>query len=280
MKTGLIILGAQKCATTTMYHLLRAHPQMCASKQKETNFFSEVVDWRADIHIYEQQFEHCRGQIRFEASPSYTYFPHKNLRIWEDMFAYNPDLKFIYLVRNPLDRIVSAYMHSFQRGFTDAPIDDAVFRRPGLLAVSRYYTQIIPFIRTFGRERVLIIDFDDFMLSQRATMDSVADFIGIDASLFNEQEDVHMNPSLNVSRTHHKWDNQLLLKPVRKYFPKLWRRVIPKNTRTFAQKPVLSTDRKKAIIDVLDYEIDQLEKLMGKSLQHWKTVEHEKHPEL
>ncbi len=280
-KVGMMILGAQKCSTTTVFHLLKNHPQMCASKVKETNFFITASDWRKEISQYANIFAPQPGQLLFEASTAYTFYPLRRLQIWEDMYDYNPDLKFIYLVRNPIERIVSAYMHTYLRGYSNLDIHGALKNDCSLLIVSRYYTQIIPFIRQFGRDKVLIIDVEDLHQDRKSTLMGIAEFLDIQAEPFLIQSELHKNRSLDNRMTHHKWDNpDGMYRWIQKQFPKVYRRLAKANRRQLKSRPELTVSEKRMIIDVLDQEIENLEKLTGKSLQHWREIEDREVPRL
>jgi hypothetical protein len=228
---------------------------------------------RRDISQYEELFEPQPGQILFEASTAYTFYPLRRLQIWEDMYEYNPLLRFIYLVRNPIDRMISSYMHLYLRGYTDLNIHKTLKKECSLLAISRYYTQIIPFIRKFGRDRVLILDVEDLHENRQHALNRVAEFLGIDESGLTDQPVVHRNRSLDNTLVHHKWDNPgRLYNWVRKVSPKTLRKIARMGGRVLPERPELTLAEKKMIIDVLDLEIEHLEKLMGKSLQHWKII--------
>jgi hypothetical protein len=147
---GAIILGAQKCATTTLFAMLEASPDVNASSQKELNFWSDTADWRAGLSAYHAMFPDRPG-LKLEASPSYTMFPHCNHEIWSDMYEYNPDLKLIYLYRNPLDRMRSAYRHAWERGRFSGSFSDFL-REAKPSDVCRYAMQIGPFLERFGRD--------------------------------------------------------------------------------------------------------------------------------
>lgn len=272
-KVSVIVLGAQKCATTSLYYLLRTHPQMCGATVKETNFFSNSTDWRRDISLYDQQFNPLPGQLCVEASPSYTQHPlFPNKQVWEDMHAYNPDLKLIYLVRKPVDRIISAYMHRYQVGDISLSLREAVRKDETLVLTTQYYTQIRPFVALFGVDQILFIDFDDFTKDQPAVMQRVAEYIGVPFDSF-QMPDVHRNRSLANDKIPHSWRYPSGTRKVFKSIaPKVYRRVALRTKRRFNETPVLDPHEQQRILQILEGEIDQMEGLLGKSLQHWKEV--------
>ncbi len=269
-----MIIGAQKCGTSTLFNILDSHPGIVGSRPKEPQFFSTSPDWRKEIDDYHKLFNQKEGVLYLEASTTYTFYPLRNLRIWEAIYEYNPKMKFIYLVRNPIDRVISSYMHAYERGFTDLAIEEAVTERRQLIDVTRYYTQIRPYIKKFGSDRVLIIDFEDFIKKREAVLLQIADFMSIDYSQFANHEKVHTNASLGGGKKHHKYDKPSLpLKVVRKFLPPLWDRMMDNSRRAFARKPELSPEYREMIINMLELEIRALEGLMDKDLSHWLTWE-------
>lgn len=167
MKVDFIIIGAGKCATTTLSTILANHPEVCFSRVKEPCFFCKSRDWRKGLSEYEKLFD-GDAKVCGDASTTYTCLPTFNLEIWNNIYEYNNNMKFIYMIRNPIDRIISHYMHTFQRGYTNLSIEEAIKKIPIFIDITRYYTQISPFIEKFGRQNVLIILFEDFM-QDRAT---------------------------------------------------------------------------------------------------------------
>lgn len=273
MKVDFIIIGAQKCATTTLFAILTRHPRIVGSRVKEPHFFSTSPDWRAELARYEALFDERPGALYGEASTSYTFYPHRNLRIWDDLFAYNPAMRLIYVVRHPVERILSSYVHHVARGFTREPIERVVRSHALLLDATRYYTQVIPYVRRFGRERVLLLDFDDLVRRRRDTLERTAGFLGVDVDGLGEFEAVHANRSVGERKQHYLFDDPpRVVRGVRSLVPGLWERVVDRLSPHVTERPLLPADFQEMILHVLDLEIRALEELMEKDLSHWRTV--------
>ncbi len=276
MLVDFMIIGAQKCATTTLFHILDSHPSIIGSRPKETNFFSMSPKWKDEIDLYLSMFEQKSGQnpLYFEASPTYTYYPRRNLNIWDDIFDYNPRMKFIYLVRNPIDRIVSSYMHSYERGYIDEDIDTAIRSDREFIDVTRYYTQISPYVKKFGSDSVHIITFEEFVRSKQQTLQRVSDFLGIEFSKFADYEGLHTNISVGGQKKHHKFDRiSIPSRLVRKFLPSVWDKVTDNSGRGFDEKPVLNSETRKMILNLLEIEIRALQDLIRKDLTDWLKLE-------
>lgn len=275
MKVDFMILGAQKCGTTTLFDILNAHPKISGSSPKEPHFFSTTPDWKLNLDDYYSIYDQKDGVLHFEASTDYTFYPHRNLNIWDALYEINPEMKFIYIVRNPKERIVSAYMHMYQRGYLDGSLGQALFEEPLLIAVSRYYTQIRPFIEKFGREQVLILDFEDLKTNVEKVVQRTAEFLKVDASQFPAgYQSMRSNVSLGNRRQHHKLDQLTFSqKIVKKIMPGRWEKISDNSERSFTTKPQLTPQQQQIVCDLLHLEILEIEKLLNKDLSQWKAIE-------
>jgi len=261
-RTDLLILGAQKAATTTLFDLLARSEQIVAAYTKEPHFFSTRPDWRERIAQYHRLYGEREG-IRCEASTSYTFFPHRRLEIWRDIREYNPQMKAIYIVRNPLDRILSHYRHSIRRRYTKDDIRDFALNYPLPLAISRYCTQITPFIDTFGRENVCLLDFDDLVKRQQDVLDDVARFVGIDRIVVDRSGGVHSNSS--GSLRHHRLQR---LGPLGRVIDSIF----DQRRNLKAEAAEIPQELKRAILHELELEIQGIERLMDRDFSSWRAI--------
>ena len=151
-----LIIGAAKCGTTSLHNYLASHPDICMSSVKETAFFVAERNWSKGLAWYRSHF---RGQARVcgESSPAYTMHPRFS-GVPERIHQVIPDVKLIYLVRDPIERIRSDYAHRVSLGTEREPLDKALFgpdARPWYIDNSRYDYQIRQYLQVFSRERIL-----------------------------------------------------------------------------------------------------------------------------
>ena len=102
---NLIIIGGLKCGTTSIHHYLGLHPEIHMSKPKELNFFVEELNWDLGLDWYRGRFDD-RFAVRGESSPHYTNLPYFE-GVPERIHEHIPDAKLIYMVRDPISRILS-----------------------------------------------------------------------------------------------------------------------------------------------------------------------------
>ena len=106
---NLVIIGAMKAGTTSLHYYLNLHPEISMSKVKEPAFFIEERNWRKGIKRYSSLFTNQTSVVG-EASTEYTKYPHFK-EVPAKMHSTIPEAKLIYLVRDPIVRILSEYMH-------------------------------------------------------------------------------------------------------------------------------------------------------------------------
>lgn len=182
-RVDFIIVGAQKSGTTSLAAQLAQHPEICFSRVKEPAFFNRTVDWRAGVTEYHRLFEPADGQICGEASTMYTFFPE-----WRDthqrIYEYNPGMKVIYVMRHPVDRIVSHYSFRAVRGRERRPPAEAVLHDCTYTDRSRYGTQIEPYFEVFGAKNVLLLIFEEYISDPLQTLERVGRFLAVSTSGF------------------------------------------------------------------------------------------------
>ncbi len=165
------VIGAMKSGTTSLYDVLAKHPQL-HMPVKEVHWFSDASRKRSRAD-YDAGFTPGPGQLCGEASTSYTMRP-QFTGVAERMAAYNPQMKVIYVVRNPVDRIDSHLAH---RSVRDPAFCDPF--HPDLLARSAYRYQLDPYLQLFLPDQVLVIGFEQLRADVQATVRVVTEFLGV-----------------------------------------------------------------------------------------------------
>jgi hypothetical protein len=186
-----MIIGAMKCGTVSLYRYLASHPEICPCAKKEPEFFSDHQTHRLnEVSKYEDLWKFDGRQHRFalEASTGYTKYP-EEVDIPQKIFEYGLRPKFIYIVRNPFDRIRSHYEHlrAFFPGFdSSTPLTADTF-----VNTSNYALQLDQYRRFFSREDMLILDFDDLSRRPQDCVLRVYRFLGLSDVDLPTQYPVH-----------------------------------------------------------------------------------------
>jgi hypothetical protein len=170
----LLIIGAMKCATTSLFSYLAEHAEIAPAAIKEPEFFSRRQGHRAALARYEDlwSFDPDRHRYAMEASTGYTKFDERGAA--EAIHAYGLRPRLIYIVRDPFDRIESHYNFMLQDPAWRRAITD-----PVLVLTSSYYLYIEDYSRVFGRENLLVLDYDALSSDPRGTVNRACAFLGI-----------------------------------------------------------------------------------------------------
>ena len=176
---NLLIIGGLKCGTTSLHHYLNLHPQIAMSRPKELNFFCEELNWELGEGWYRQHFDPS-APVRGETSPHYTARPRLE-GVARRMAEVVPDARLVYMVRDPLDRILSHYLHNVGGGYEERPMEEALGRTDSAYVDrSRYAYQLEPYLDAFGPERVQVISREDLRDERAATLRLLFEFLGVD----------------------------------------------------------------------------------------------------
>ena len=170
-----------KAGTTTLYRDLSLHPDIYMPPEKEPETLVKLGgDAARIIRDYASLFRFAPvGAIRGEASTAYTKRPkHEGVADMARQVC-GPELRIVYLRRDPLKRIISHYKHAFGSGETSLSFEDAVQSDPLYVAISRYDWQIQPWLDAFGSEGVLQLSFEDYVKDRQGVARQVCAHIGI-----------------------------------------------------------------------------------------------------
>jgi hypothetical protein len=186
-----------KAGTTSLYRDLIANPAVFFSDDKEPgNLNHDDVLEPEGLADYARHFEKAKpGQICGEASTTYSQRPQYSSIPQRALKILGGDTRIIYVVREPVARIISQHMHAWTIGLRREQIDEAVRRRPRFIDFSRYAWQITPWIETFGREQVMIVRFETYVENRRETVTEISRFLGIEPRADLVNVDVAYNRS-------------------------------------------------------------------------------------
>jgi hypothetical protein len=183
------VIGATKAGTTSLSNYLSSHPEIHMSPIKEPDFFVEPGDGFATlrdriprIDKYEALFSTSLA-VRGEASTSYSHYPARGA-VPERISLRIPDAKIIYLVRDPIDRLVSHYRHQVALDGERRPLEIAVADLTDpfnvFVCASRYGTQLQRYLRVFPPEHILVIDQADLRENREETLAEIFEFLAVD----------------------------------------------------------------------------------------------------
>jgi hypothetical protein len=274
MKVDFMIIGAQKCGTTTLARQLAAHPEVCFCQKKEPGFFNRTVDWQSTLPEYHSLYSPTEGQICGEGSTMYTFLPE-----WPEthhrLYAYNPDLKLIYVMRQPVERIISNYAHRVVRNTVAEKPETAVWADPVFINRSRYSVQIKPYLELFPKENIFLLIFEEYVTNQQKHLEQLASFLNISPDGFLEtaqEKAVHQSVGESqlspwVQKVRRSAPIQAILPFASTTLRKAMRNKLGNKLDT---KPEFSPTLKQLLWRFLEDDVCNIESIMGRRLSIWR----------
>jgi len=234
-----IIIGAQRCGTTSLHNYLAQHPSIDAPFVKEIHYFDlnyeRDINWyRAHFPVDVDRFSKLGGKKQCftgEATPYYVFHPHAARRI----SAALPNVKLFLLVRNPTERAYSSYLMRARRGAERLSFEECIeieegriadetekmlkcesyashhHRKSSYISRGKYAEQLEVYLRYFSRDQIFVETSEEFFEKPQKTLDKAYEFIGAP----------HYN--LNDIRVHNSMDYSPMGRKTRDYLDHLYK---------------------------------------------------------
>lgn len=283
-----IIIGAAKSGTTSFVRYLDQHPDVCFSKPKEPGFFYWPRINNKGLTHYAKFFEGCHGAMRVgEASTAYLYGEKTPRMIVEAI----PDVRLIAILRNPVDRAFSHYLHRCGLGQETRSFKQAIEEESSLIHTNlenrthysyvdrgMYARQIQNYLKYFDSSQLLILLFDDLVEDSQKVVKKCFDFLGVNPNIPLDTSRKH-NASIAVRL---KFLNRLIFEKnplgtlfanmlplhqknrIREFMRRLNYKTIP--------KAKIDEDIRKELIEVFRVPNEELERITNRKLNHWSKI--------
>ncbi|QTN39560.1 sulfotransferase [Cryomorphaceae bacterium] len=298
-----LIIGAGKSGTTALHAYLDQHPDVYMSSVKETNFFAlEGVDVKREGDQSEDQMEHYpwaitdRGEYlklfeeagkvsaKGETSPMYLY----NEKAPVNIKAWNPEMKLIAILREPVDRLYSRYMHLVRehrapsKDFMNCLDSNSIWwKRNDLVREGFYGTYIERYFNQFNPEQIKVFLYEDLRSDELRVIKEIYAFIGVDADFIPDTERQHnvsgkiKNPVVDALFGQ----RSILKRAIRSLAPGLVEKLrssegaqkMVQNIRSknLEKAPLSPEDRRRIQEEVYASEMEKLSRLLNRDLGHW-----------
>lgn len=282
-----ICVGAQKAGSSSLYKLLKSHPEVHVSEKKEIHFFNIEEEYNKGLSYYSSFFnENYRGQkIIGEFTPDYLQYDFVPERIKKDLGL----IKILIILRHPVDRSYSQFNFHKMLKLENNKSDFETFLKNEVpvtkineriewyypsyyLSKSLYYEQVKRYYEIFGKENVHVIIFEKMLKDRNITnLKSTCEFLGIDSS-FSFQPN-HSNPTLiNFEEPHIKLMRKIktiilpfipneIFNPLKNYLKKKIYKT-PEKLKSKLKKELFNT--------YFSEDVEKLEELTQLDLSIWK----------
>lgn len=296
-KTNLFLVGAAKSGTTALFYHLKSSEQCCFPKEKEQNFFSrgssnipgngpgdrEATYQAQSLGEYHSNYAHSNADVRYlcDASVAYLYDDEAPKQIR----AYNSEARIIILLRNPVQRAWSHYLHLVRDCRENRPFYDALQLEDERIVsgwefswhyqhMSLYSGQVARYLDAFGSSQVKVLLFDDLMANPGAVMHDLADFLSLKLMLPRGQLAVHNASGALRSHTIARIFNRptRLRTAVKRVVPRQFGHAVADTIRslnTKNEKPMMPVEARCFLEDRFFLDNRRLSDLLGRDLSCW-----------
>lgn len=287
-----LVIGAMKAATTSLHRYLDEHSEIAMAQAKEVNFFTPQVSARRDETWYRAHFPVGAPMIG-ESSPSYTVHPFVR-GVPERAAALIPDARLIYLVRDPIERLRSHYVHRVAAGQEDRTFDavvasledelsDAQHQQARLVDVSGYLTrsmyfrQVSRWLECFSAAQLMIVSQEDLGANRAGVLREVFEFLGVDPD-FTSPGFVEQHNTSGRKRAVGRFGGAVRTPGARRMVaalpPRIRGPLVDAFIRAFdspVETPALSPRQRARITELLRNDVEALRRHTGRGFASWSV---------
>ncbi len=278
-----ILIGAPKSGTTSLYHYLKAHPEVFMSSLKESYFFSE--DKYKDPELlaeFEDLFKDVKDEKAIgEACATYIFHGHAH----ESIKSVIPDAKLIVILRDPAERAYSDYIMSYRTGHRKLNVQEDDIETSFLNFLGEdnssyfYFECLSRYLKNFDRNQLKVMLFDDLKNKPQQVARECFEFLDVDPNFELEIADKVFNKG-GMPKNEKLF---LAMESLRQAYRPALARMLPDNlysqlrsgysgvrSMNMKSKSVkLSTDGRKKVIDIHRDDTLRLQDFLARDLSHW-----------
>ena len=272
---NLLVIGAMKAGTTSLHHYLEQHPDIFMSEVKEINYFTRDTFAKKPLEWYTDQFRTDK-RIRGESSQNYTKCHNKYYQgVPERIKAHIPEVKMIYLLRDPIQRYRS---HILENAYGEPPHDVAYniesghYEKTGL-----YYYQLSHFLEYFSLDQIHVCTLEDLKKDRLGTMNQIFSFLGLSNVEEEERFEFVKNDS-GEKLLPYRFKTHVVYRAMAKVLP-AGGKIEQMMASPYVKNQVFKQAEKKYLTDtevqrlkvLYAEDVAKLRKLTGKSFADWSV---------
>jgi len=258
-----IIVGAMKCGTSTLAAQLGAQPGAFMTDPKEPNYFSDDDVFAQGAEWYGSLFAGAApGDIRGEASTHYTKLPDRPKTL-ERLQAAGLSPRLVYMIRDPMARIVSHYIHEWSEGVLSGTLEEALDSWPALVDYGRYGWQIEPYAEAFGADAICLTSLERLKAGPEAELARVGRFVGLGQTAWQDERAAENVSAERVRRLplHGLIVDSPAATALRRALVPKWVRTRIREARKMKGRPVIPEGRIRELHDIFAQDRERLARL-------------------
>jgi len=268
---NLVVIGGMKCGTTSLHMYLDQHPDVLMSQPKEVHYFLER---NADkgVRWYQSHFSGTAA-VRGESSPGYTKYP---LRpgVPARMHSLLPDAKLIYILRDPVERTVSHYLHEYLRNWERRTLAEAMesFADNPYVDASRYHMQLERYLEYYPPSQILVLTTEDLRDDPQLTLGRAVDFVGLEPFQFDVVSRANVAERRGRSNRVGRVLESPRAKKIGRHLPRPaveFAKVVTARLSETVQRPALDPETRRALTEYLRDDVARLRALTGVAFEKW-----------
>jgi hypothetical protein len=274
MLPNFLVIGSQKAGTTSIYHVLKAHPQVFLPERKEINYFFHEGEYAKGEDWYRSHFDALpEGILAWgEATPGYIVHPEAPFRIYQLL----KDVKLILTVRNPIDRAYSQYWDnrrslSEHRAFekvVEIALEETYHpQRLGYFSRGTYFQYIQRYLALFPLEKLLVLTFEDLLQEPQTFYERIFSFLGVDPSFTTSLMIKSFNPASVWENPFYRWFFKKASRS--RLLPAKMRRLTYWGRRTLWHYPPMQADLRQKLVEFYRPWNSKLGAFLGRELLVW-----------
>ena len=285
-KPNFLIIGAPKAGTTSLYHYLGQHPEIEFAAMKEPKYFSfkdlkfdfngpsRAVDkikksTVTDKDNYLKLFSNLTAPNIGEASPNYFHY----IPAAENIYDFNPKMRLIVILRNPVDRLYSDWKHNIRMGWEPIKRFDNIFQTTEIrmarnslpyydyLIKGNYASHLTRFYNFFSEEQIKVVLYDDFQKDSNLVCKEIIKFLGARSDFSFETKKIYLQSGFTP--------RNIRLHKVSKRIGRLNQWFANKVIKFNSIPEEISAKNRLLVQDYYYSEVIALERMIGRSLKSW-----------
>jgi hypothetical protein len=265
-----IIIGAMKCGTSSLYNYLIQDERICPCRTKEPEFFTEHRKMPVKVSMYQDlwDFDPLIHRYVIEASTGYAAYPiEANVPVRIAALGISP--KFIYLMRDPFDRVESQYNFMYAQNRYKGNLS---IYRESFWSQSDYFLQLAQYLKYFPKESFLLLDFAELAANPESVVRKVYDFIGLDGAPKNGNYGVYNRGTQPYRLQRIARKMKLWLGPLAQFIPRGLSRHIKEIVQKAGgkiEKRHLTQEERLYLREKLAVDMDSLQREFGIDVSRW-----------